>query len=143
VLGGLEHFNEAFSDQFYPPRVFFRTNNSTRYIDLYPQNKPLATAMSIVDFDEEFDAQVESASIENRLFRIRYEDLVEKFSPMLEDVFDFLDLSKGEASRVIEENQASYLQRNLVSSTSKVPKFDDDVNICLSTLCRKHGYAIG
>ncbi len=143
VLGGLEHFNEAFSDQFYPPRVFFRTNNSARYIDLYPQNKPLATAMSIVDFDEEFDAQVESANLESRLFRIRYEDLVENFSPMLDGVFDFLDLSKSDARRVIEENQASYLQRNLVSSTSRIPEFDDEVNSCLSTLHRKHGYAAG
>ena len=62
---------------------------------------------------------------------------------MLEDVFDFLDLSKDEARRVIEKNQASYLKRNLVSSTSKVPEFDDEVNNCLSVLHRKHGYAVG
>ena len=142
VLGGLEHFNEAFSDQFFPPRVFFRTNSSARYIDLYSRNKPLATAMSIVDFDEEFDAQVKSANVEDRLFRIRYEDLVENFAPMLDDVFDFLDLGQEDARRVIEKNEASYLKRNLVSSTSRVPEFDDEVNECLSTLHRKHGYAV-
>ena len=47
-----------------------------------------------------------------------------------------------EVMRVIEENQASYLKRNLVSSTSKVPQFDDEVSECLATLRRKHGYDV-
>ncbi len=140
VACGLEYFNEAFSDQFYPPRMFFRTHNSTPYIRLYPENKVMATAMSIVDFDEEFDEQVKQSGVEDRLFRIRYEDLVEDFSRILQEVYDFLDLGGEEAKRVIDYNKANYLRRNLTSSVAPVPEFNEEVNNCLSVLRNKHGY---
>jgi len=141
AMYGLEHFNEVFSDQFYPPRVFFRTHRSAAYIKLYPENKALATAMSIVDFDEEFDEQVKKLNIENRLMRVRYEDLVDQFTPILKRVFTFLGLEESEAKQVIAFNKASYLRRNLTSATAPLPEFTDEVRDCLSVLRDKHDYS--
>lgn len=140
VLAGLEHFNESFSDQFYPPRVFFRNYKSDAYIALYAKNRTLATAMSIVDFDKEFDNQIRKADIEHRLLRVRYEDLVNNMSSIMRNTFSFLRLSPDEAERIIELNETSNLRRNLVSGVAPIPKFDDETEDHMSDARIKHGY---
>ena len=92
TLGHLKNYNEVFSDQFAAPREFFRTSDSRKYIDLYKTDRLLATAMSIADFDNTFDREVETSGLSDRIYRVRYEDLLVDFSPQMQKIFEFLDL---------------------------------------------------
>jgi hypothetical protein len=136
----MPRYNEIFSDQFQPPRVFFRTPNSRPYIDLYPDDRVLATAMSIVDIDETFDQQVTEAGLGGRVHRVRYEDLMADFSSEMTRIFEFCELEPGEARRVIADNEAGFLRRDLVSSTAPPPQFSADIAEVLAPLVAKYRY---
>lgn len=142
TLGHLKNYNEVFSDQFATPRVFFRTPNSQEYIDLYKTNRVLATAMSIVDFDNAFDEEVEKGGLENRIHRIRYEDLLANFVESSIDIFEFLELLDEDGQEVIRFNQENYLRKDLVSSKSELPRFHEEVERVLMPMAVKHGYII-
>lgn len=140
TLGHLKHYNEVFSDQFASPRVFFRTPGSTSYIERYKTDRLLATAMSIVDFDLNFDREVAKANLEDRVLRVRYEDLLADFSVEMRSVFDFLGLLDAEGQSVIDDNEQNYLRKDLVSTRSKRPEFGAEVDEVLAPLTKKYGY---
>ena len=142
TLGHLKDYNEVFSDQFAAPREFFRTTNSQEYIDLYKTDRALATAMSIADFDATFDHEVEKGGLEDRIHRVRYEDLVAHFAAQMTEVFEFLDLHDDDGKEVIATNEAQYLRKDLVSSKSELPRYNDDIEAVLRPLAEKHGYLI-
>ncbi len=142
TLGHMKDYNRVFSDQFASPREFFRTPSSRDYIDLYKTDRVLATAMSIVDFDEMFDYQVDKAGLSNRVYRVRYEDLLAAFGDEMRLIFGFLGLSDADGERVIADNEEKYLRKDLVSSKSRLPRFGDDVESVLGPLVEKHGYDV-
>lgn len=137
----MDNYNETFSDQFQPPRVFFRTENSAEYIKLHASDRELATAMSIVDIDSTFDEQVAVAGLEGRVHRIRYEDLTADFANEMTRIFDFLELEDSDARRVVADNEAGFLRKDLVSATAPPPSFSPEVHDVLRPLVDKYNYA--
>ena len=142
TLGHLKNYNDVFSDQFAAPREFFRTPNSREYIELYKTNRPLATAMSIADFDATFDREVEQGGLADRIHRVRYEDLLADFTPQMTEIFEFLDLHDTDGKEVIAMNEEQYLRKDLVSSKSQLPRFGDEIEAVLHPLAEKHGYFV-
>lgn len=142
TLGHLKNYNDVFSDQFAAPREFFRTPNAREYIELYKSDRVLATAMSIADFDATFDREVEKGGLSDRIYRIRYEDLMSDFASQMSQVFAFLGLDDQEGKEVIARNEGQYLRKDLVSSKSELPRYNDKIEAVLRPLADKHGYFV-
>jgi hypothetical protein len=142
TLGHISDFNSVFSDQFASPREFFRTPSAKDYIERYKTDRLLATAMSIADFDATFDQEVEKAGLGERIYRVRYEDLLSGFGEEMRRIFNSLGLNDAEGEAVIDVNEEKYLRKDLVSSKTNLPRYRDDVEEVLAPLAKKHVYDV-
>lgn len=140
TLGHLKNFNQVFSDQFAYPREFFKTPSSAEYTELYKTDSLQATAMSIVDFDTTFDQEVEKAGLEDKIYRVRYEDMLDSFADQMHPMFEFLGLDDSDGQHVLTVNEEKFLRKDLVSSNSPIPDFPEHVEEILRPLVEKHGY---
>ncbi len=137
----MPQFGERFSDQFAPPRLFFRTPAHADIVAAHARDKALGTALSIVDFDTLFDQEVEKAGLENKVLRLRYEDLVADFDASMQRVFSFLELAGPEADSVIASNTAHYVVRNRPERNRQAP-WSEAVTSTLQPMLAKYGYSI-
>ena len=113
TFSGMTHFKRVFSDQFYPPRTFFKTSAYTEIQEAYRHEKKLGIAKSIVDFDQEFDRQVAYAGLSNSVLKIKYEDLIKDVQESLSEICLFLDL-EGER-KACDAEPGSLINKNLLS----------------------------
>jgi len=135
-------FNETFSDQFVPPRVLFRTKRYSEILELMKKNYIAGVALSIVDFDEEHERLVEESSLRNRIYRIKYEDLMANFIIEMKKIFEFLNLQDEKSENIIREQEIKFLDKKLISSKSALPQFSEQVQLILNPLIKKYNYSI-
>jgi hypothetical protein len=136
VFKGYDPYKKLMIDTFYPPRTFFRTYNYKEILETYNKDKALGVAKSIVDFDEEFDKQVTQEKLENRIIKMRYEDLMQHPQHSLERILTFTKLEDGLDSLIgiLKEKSSPSLLR------TQLPEFNYEIRQVLAPMVAKYGY---
>lgn len=139
---GGRDYNEFFSDTFLPPkRLYPRTARWSEIIRTSERDRDLAFAMSIVDVEDALNEAVEASQLQERMCRVRYEDLRSRFEPEIEQIFEHIRLLDEDARKVIAASAANFLHKDLLSSVTPLPRFRPEVEGELKPFLEYYGFS--
>jgi hypothetical protein len=130
--------NETLSEQFFPPRIFFRTPRHAEVVKTYAEDKMLANAMAIDDFDACFQAECSALPATARPYVLRYEDLVADLSPQIQKLMEFLELPRFSDSAL--EEMEGLIDKSLVAGKRSSARYPERVEACLRRMNEEYGY---
>jgi len=130
--------NETLSEQFFPPRIFFRTPRHAEIVETYAEDKMLANAMAIDDFDSCFQAECSALPAAARPYVLRYEDLVADLSPQIQKLMEFLELPRFSGSALDE--MEGLIDKSLVAGKRSSARYPERVEACLRRMNEEYGY---
>lgn len=132
--------NATLSEQFFPPRIFFRTPRHAQIVATHAQDKTLANAMAIDDFDRCFRAECESLPVCAQPYVLKYEDLVADLPAQIQQLMDFLELPHFSEPQLGELD--GLIDRSLVAGQRESPKYSEQVESCLLRMNTDYGYSL-
>ena len=140
-VGGGRDWARAFVDAFMPPgRTFPRTKRWKEIQGDRLEEPSLAVAKSLVDFEEAFDDAVSRGGLEERVLRVRYEDVLGNPREWILRIFEHMGLQGEEAGEIAEVASRDFVDRGMISRRSSLPRFDEPTEQALGSLFASGGY---
>lgn len=130
--------NETLSEQFFPPRVFFRTPRHAEIVKTHAEDKMLASAMAIDDFDASFKTECRALPAAARPYGLRYEDLVADLPTQIQRLMEFLELPRFSGPELGDMNRL--IDKSLVAGKRTGIKYPAPIEACLRRMNAEHGY---
>jgi hypothetical protein len=130
--------NETLSEQFFPPRVFFRTPRHAEIVATHQKDKMLASAMAIDDFDASFVKECETLAPTARPCVVRYEDLVADLPTQIQRLMEFLELPRLSDASLAD--MGGLIDKSLVAGKRSSTRYPERVEACFQRLNTAYGY---